>query len=839
MNKLLLACLLFVISSPFAALWADERGQAIDFLYANSALPDIIDHDERFFIENVDATFMAREEMPWGKTVPDEIFRHFVLPIRVNNESLDNSRTVFYNELKDRVKGLSMEDAILEVNHWCHEKATYQPSDGRTHNPLATVYTAIGRCGEESTFLVAALRAVGIPARQIYTPRWAHTDDNHAWVEAWANGKWYFLGACEPEAVLNLGWFNEPASRGMLMSARVFGDYSGPEEVLYREVGYTNINATDHYAPVDTLRVQVVDNEGKPAAGANVDFCLYNYAEYYPLVTKAADDKGETSLVTGLGDLVVWASKDGTFGYAHSTTGQGKTVKVVLDKNKDFEGHFEFDLIPPVSRSNKLVVPEEAQKNNERRKAQEDSIRSAYEATFMSPAEAKSLAERLGVDADLMQRIISDARGNHAVISEFINKHKGKLEREKAMKLLPLISKKDRSDVPLDVLEDHMSGSLSDTLDYVLNPRVSNEFLTPYRAYFQSIFDENETARLREDPSELVKIVAERIEIVPDWNPSTVHMSPRRVWETGKSDKASRDIMFVALARSLGIPARIDPVNGRTQWLADKGNWVNADFEAPEAEAKVPQGLLKLSFDPTGRISNPEYYTHFTISKITDGGYPVLLNFDEGARWEDTFKDGANLDEGQYLLTTGQRLANGSVLACSKIFKIKEGEATNIQLAIRQDSSRPQVIGSLNAENIYHDLATNTDKSLLSTTGRGYYILGIIRPNHEPSNHAIRDIAKVAKELEGWGRPLMLLFTDADEAKRYDASQLPQLPATAVFGADIDGKIANELIENLKLQSADKPVFVVADTFNRIVFVSQGYTINLGETLIDIINKLD
>ena len=32
-------------------------------------------------------------------------------------------------------------------------------------------------------------------SRQVYTPRWAHTDDNHAWVEAWVNGKWYFLGA--------------------------------------------------------------------------------------------------------------------------------------------------------------------------------------------------------------------------------------------------------------------------------------------------------------------------------------------------------------------------------------------------------------------------------------------------------------------------------------------------------------------------------------------------------------------------------------------------------------------------------------------------------------------
>ena len=110
--------------------------------------------------------------MLWGKEIPDEVFRHFVLPIRVNNENLDDSRRVFYGELKDRVKGLPMKDAILEVNHWCHEKVVYRPSDARTSSPLASVKTAYGRCGEESTFTVAALRAVGIPARQVYTPRW-------------------------------------------------------------------------------------------------------------------------------------------------------------------------------------------------------------------------------------------------------------------------------------------------------------------------------------------------------------------------------------------------------------------------------------------------------------------------------------------------------------------------------------------------------------------------------------------------------------------------------------------------------------------------------------------
>ena len=114
-----------------------------------------------------------------------------------------------------------MRDAILEVNHWCQEKVTYCPSDARTSSPLSCVSQAIGRCGEESTFTVAALRSVGIPARQVYTPRWAHTDDNHARVEAWADGKWFFLGASEPAADLNIAWFNARA-KGMLMTTKVF-----------------------------------------------------------------------------------------------------------------------------------------------------------------------------------------------------------------------------------------------------------------------------------------------------------------------------------------------------------------------------------------------------------------------------------------------------------------------------------------------------------------------------------------------------------------------------------------------------------------------------------------
>ncbi|MEI7983231.1 MAG: transglutaminase domain-containing protein, partial [Bacteroidota bacterium] len=123
--------------------------EALEFLYAYMPLSDLADYDGDFYLKNVRASLAARDTFSWGKSVPENIFRHFVLPVRVNNENLDSSRWIFFMELKDRIKRMTMKDAVLEVNHWCHEKVTYRGTDGRTSSPLATVKTAFGRCGEE------------------------------------------------------------------------------------------------------------------------------------------------------------------------------------------------------------------------------------------------------------------------------------------------------------------------------------------------------------------------------------------------------------------------------------------------------------------------------------------------------------------------------------------------------------------------------------------------------------------------------------------------------------------------------------------------------------------
>ena len=319
-----------------------EADAYVNFLYASMPHPDLAAHPLDFWLTNVEKTLEVREKMNWD--IPEREFRHFVLPLRVNNEPLDDFRTLYADTLCARVQGMTLEEAALEINHWCHEMATYQPSDGRTSSPLQTIRRGVGRCGEESVLAVAALRAAGIPARQVYTPRWAHTDDNHAWVEVYVDGKWQFMGACEPEPRLNMAWFTGPVSRALILHTKVFGDYHGDEDVIRRTPCYTEINVIRGYVPARRSVVTVVDAAGKPVAGARVEFKIYNYGEYYTVAAYQTDRKGQAALDMGCGDMVAWASKDDRFGLAVI---DGEAVSVALDHRIGEAFSLDLDIVPP------------------------------------------------------------------------------------------------------------------------------------------------------------------------------------------------------------------------------------------------------------------------------------------------------------------------------------------------------------------------------------------------------------------------------------------------------------------------------------------------------------
>ena len=844
-----------------------EEQEALQFLYAYMPLADAVDYPASYYLDQVRATFRIRKEMGWK--VPEREFRHFVLPIRVNNENLDTARVAFNREIAPRVKGMSMKDAILEVNHWCHEKMTYQPSDARTSSPLASMMNALGRCGEESTFCVAALRSVGIPARQVYTPRWAHTDDNHAWVEAWADGQWHFIGACEPEPVLDLGWFNAPASRAMLMHTKVFGRYDGPEEVVLESPNYTEVNLIDNYATTARADFRVVDAAGKPVEGARVDFCIYNYAEFYPAVSKYTDTDGRTFLSSGLGDLLIWASKDGAYGYAKCSFGKDKEVTVTIEipgqaGNDEEEGNDDlrharpdrasFDIVPPPENVRLPEVTPAQRAENDRRFAYEDSLRHAYEATFPTHEEALAFTQEHGYGHHMVFPI-EWSRGNWRTIEAFMSMAE---DHERVEHLFLTLSRKDFHDITLPILMD----SYNDR-DAILGPRVENEFLSPYKSQFEPYGQLDDLIT----PQDVVTYVRSNITVLDDPKAWSIPMSPFGVFETEMADPRSRDIFFVALARYRGIDAQKDPVTGKVQYRIDK-EWLDVDFDDAGPAVAAPKGTLRLTYTPDKVVDNPKYYSHFSLSKI-ENGRPHLLEFDEeevdmggGMDWAHVFKKGYPLEEGRYLLVSGNRLSSGTVPVSMVFVDVIAGQETVCDLVLRASENEVPVIGSFDAETKFTpvalaktedgDVLSNEAKnptSLLSACGRGHYALAILEPGKEPTNHVLRDLAAAREKLEAWGRPIVLLCSSDAAMHRLQVEmsegRYGTLPSTIVLGLDADGTVQKGIEKGMKVgpESASGapsrlPLVILADSFNRVFFLSEGYTIGLGDQLAATVAKL-
>ena len=827
-------------------LTAEER-EALEFLYAYMPLADVADYPADFFLANVRKSLQAREEMGWD--VPEREFRHFVLPLRTNNEDLDSARLVFYDELKARVKGMPMREAILEVNHWCHEKMTYQPSDGRTHAPMASVKNALGRCGEESTFCVAALRCVGIPARQVYTPRWAHTESNHAWVEAWADGRWWFLGACEPEPVLNLGWFNAPASRAMLTHTKVFGKYDGPEEVVLRTPGYTEINLIENYAKAAQIAFRVVSADGKPVEGARVDFCIYNSSQFYPAVSKYTDANGRTALSAGLGDMLVWASKDGAYGYVKVHFGEDTEATVMLDSPTGVSELLA--IVPPVED---VVLPDVSpalRAENDRRMAYEDSVRKAYMAGFPDQAAADSfvrsendaaLKNNLALLPDPAVRLVVSSAGNGATIMGFLHQAP---DKDRAVRLLSSLSQKDLTDVPADILWDSYNATES-----ILSPRIESEFLSPYKGWFlENIPADLQTAfRGDGDPGKGARAILGwiRDHVTVDEDPLfwDIPVSPKGVWEGRVANPRSRDLLAIALGRTFGIELRRDRLTGAMQYHAVKpgepasptgpfdsrGDWRTIDLGSAAEVADAPMGHVELTYEPVEGIERPVYGSHFTVSRIVDGRPETVFLGMGGRRGGGGNGLSADVPEGDYLLCSGNRLSDGSTPVTVNLFHVKAGDYLQVPIVIETMPEEVKVMGSF------------APAGVLSAVDAGYYAVAVLDVGLEPTNHLLNDLSAARTALEAWGRPIYLIATSEAQLERLHSEigggRFGTLPATVVFGIDKDGTILSGLCGGLGLRADQLPLVAVVHTDGRAVYASQGYTIGTGEKIAALARKL-
>jgi hypothetical protein len=664
----------------FLQMWEEpERQRAAAFLVSNMPVADLSSLNVKDLSDNLGLAFRAREELPWGKEVPMNIFLHYVLPHRVTQEAFHPWRPYLYEELKPFVAGLDrMADAAMAVNRWCDSRTRFVQTEFRDQSAVGTLRCGYGRCEELMCLTICALRSVGIPARPCSTPWWIVNDNNHAWVELWADGRWHYLGGCEATDALNRTWFRGSAKRAGMVVSTMYGVPHGFDtgEAVCRVLDKSAyINSTAVYSATCRLDLMVEGTDGAPIPDCPITFSVFNFGGLRPLFTKTTDSEGKASILLGMGDFFVSAGMDDARDHRIASTTPGGTLDILL--------HLEKGKVPPKAFWLRYPTPAEADRMAA---GLSDEIKEVPVRVKPDlPARGESDLYARGKDADLDRRIdaladpegfrdmLKDAGENWRAPAAALKIVAGGYEQE-LHEFLKRTAHLDRIEVTPYILLDHVENAARSRrpgmdddiyLDHVLNGRIHLEHLAGWRKLLAARFAICSSYDLKETARQVNAKIA--VEITPmERERLAPIMNPVQTLVAGRATPDEAAILAAAALRSLGIAARKMPHASKVAFL-DGEKWIPMEPLNPDAIGVTDdapsegdggldeaQAAILLEFSRDGESKTD--FTGYSVARFRSGGWIPLRNVtskvvDGGVRLE--------VPPGEYLVIAGVRNANG------------------------------------------------------------------------------------------------------------------------------------------------------------------------------------
>lgn len=597
-----------------------ELKKYLSFLYLYMPYADIANVDKDIILDYAKAGVNLRSTR--CKDIDEDIFLNYVLFHRIGSEKIVANRTYFYN-LVNGMLGDSELENIIKLNYFCGENVVYRTTDIRTQDPISIFNAGFGRCGEESIFAVSVFRAAGIPARQIYVPLWAHCDDNHAWVEVFVNGDWHYLGACEPEEILDKGWFDDASARSMIVKNILYGNIkSEAKDFLGCNAGMYEINQTKRYADTKHIKIYLYDGE-KILSNTDFNICLMNFALISPIIKAKTDIDGLYETDIGIGNIF---------------------LSLYIEKNY---------IIPLDLKENDIFyidINEYSPHYNE------------YREVFIDVPPA-STANRKKAPTKRAYKYKTKEFPN--VITE------EQVFAEKMQKLWDILSEKDKRDISIEVLRDCFSiKNIYEVnediyLNYISNPRVYFEHLYPNREFLKDKFS---------DTKSIINFIKE-ITLTREKTITSV----KGLYGTKIANALSAKIFTVNVLRSLSIPAKLENAdvyiykNGNFKLLSelnevlDSLRYIDGSYKSVDSE-DFAQANLCIKGDLSG------FGEDFSLSKY-DNFENNLISLDKNS-----IKSEMTLPAGEYVLATQNRLPNGNIFAKYNILRLESGNDYEIQL---------------------------------------------------------------------------------------------------------------------------------------------------------------
>ncbi|AEB07320.1 transglutaminase domain-containing protein [Coriobacterium glomerans PW2] len=810
-----------------------DVAELLRYLYATLPISDVFDAAPGLLASFASHAVMLRREMPWAAEASERIFVHDIACPRINNEPLTDCRDVFWRALRDRVAGKTDVEAVIEVNYWCAERVTYQQSDGRTLDPLALLGCGRGRCGEESTFLVSALRSVGIPARQIYTPCWAHCDDNHAWVEVHVDGRWRYLGACEPEEVLDRGWFTAASGRAMMVRTVLYSDFmcdlTCDRARLARDGSTVIENITSFYAPTTVLNVQVRRADGSPARHVQIDLSYLNAAAWREIGHVITDAKGSASIEIGMGTLRLLASDETSMAETLVSTSETDRVELVLAAAPcaasepvqrawcDLDVRAPLDHPAPSSQpAPELLGIGRARRAraDEHRRERLDALGARSARSAARVIERYRSAGALAGDDTWEARIgewFGDAFGNASEIERFLLRD---IERDR-LELLSTLSKKDCCDATAAILEAHLRHArslrqaslerierqgadpeLARSLfrSFVLCPRVHTEQLSSASEAIVAAFGDKEREMMIERPASIWERIEREIGFARDEHRFELVASPAAALRSGQAAPQTRRTLFVCIARALGIPARLNPLDLTAQY------WDHGSFKEASAVEEPDGSCLELAFPQEGIVYGRDWSLARLIQSAGTGDARMRLKFDmldlRAEQLPAALRE-MRLPRGCYRLTSTVRVPAGDQQVSELDFELGDPASVAVRLRVREPEAR-DMLTRIPLEDFTLESEDGGDLSVAVQAQGHCALVCFLRLREEPTEHLLNELREQAEQLESSELSILLVVPAAAQLSdptlsrtrsalpeahlcRQDFSELPERLARRMF----------------------------------------------------------
>lgn len=838
----------------------EDEAQALTFLYSAMPFSDLVDYPASLFLAYARHGVFLWNQGSFAGRVPEKLFANYVLHYRVNNEDIADTRGFFFDKLKETVESagcVSMYDMAKEVNYWCAREATYRSTDMRTQSPRTIFGVAMGRCGEESTFAVTALRSIGIPARQIYAPLWSHCDDNHAWAEVWCDGSWHFLGACEPEERLDRGWFVDPASRAMLLHSRWFGK-DEPEDEKVGPRGMAKVlNHLNRYARTRRLTVRVEDEKGQPVPGARVNFQVPNHGEFGSIALvytgDGEKDCGMVQIMTGLGDLYISACAQAAGGNTATGDGwlYGENMAVYEDRQADgdaectvvvkagpecFEGWRDFDFhAPGPGRFHDEALTPRQQETGALRLSQAAEYRQKKAAGFYDAREAERVLGRFaGEDRELLDALLHQAHGNMGELVRFLewdaagrvrpDWQTGGTERWK-LEVLKSIREKDCWDIKAETLIDccinalPYAGSVPDEIffRFLACPRVSNEMLRPCRNVLAECVDGDTKERIRRQPGVLPGMADRWIMSMPGQEYEGLITSPIGCLRGGVGSRHSREVFCVNLYRSLGIPARLNHIDGRLEYYHE-GRFTAADGKNGGCTLILREdGILKL-----------DDMEHYSLERFEGDGY-VRLGLWGMARQGDGGTMELDVRPGIYRVVTLNRRKNGDQLVRMAVFTLRENERREVTLSMREIPAEGMLTKVAVEDFALQSQDGPKPLSVLTEGGKALFLW--LEVTREPTEHILNELYERKEDFGRLETPLyVVLKTRNDLGDATLKRTMEALPSIRTL-YDGFGENYEALAQSVGQEPGKLPLALVLNGEQECIYSDAGYNVGMADML--------